>query len=1084
MAQISPNVGVPTVSPDATPGNDYQNVRASPEQMGGLIAQGVEKLGAGVTKAGDTFGEAQTDDASNNYQKAASQIVENFKSLNGDDRLKAQNSTKKQLDDLYAASRGGLTRADQQVRFDSVNRPYTDRYLLGQISTASIDAANTFNTKVNNDSFENAHSMAATAGTMNNGAGNEATLAVARAKAITAQSKYLRDNGLEGNQDAVNASMEKANSVYASYAEAMAAGSPQGALRAEKFLERPEVIRGLGSGYAIVYNQVKGQAAEAQSHVDNAAADHAVVSGAAPAPQTGTPKQSFFIGDSIADGLKTAAKGQGVTQVGLSPEKVLANINTMNPADLAGKQIVLSSGASNSPQNVGLVADQIDALKGRGVNPADIKVVGVGDRQDFAGVNEKLATIAKEKGAIFTGALDPSNLSADRVHPANYGAVRASSVTPAPIFTQAAAANPAGFSAAGLARTAQIESGGRANAVNGSMHGMFQFSPGTWATFGHGSPYDVTASTEAAQKYAAANSAALTNVLGRKPTDAELYVAHQQGLGGATALFTHPNEPAVDVLTPVYGGNRAIAEKAIRGNGGDPNAPASTFVNLWTGKFNGAKGATPYVPAGGQTMTMPAAGLPAALPPEQEPDPLRTTQSTEDAVYRPDAAPGATDTAMTPPAAPGVQTAQNLNARKIQWIQEQDWTDERKARATQAAELQYRTAAIAAEATAKDKTEKNNAAANDYVSEMMKGPSTDIVGRIANDQRITSFETRKALWDLALKSSGENNPAVYGKGFNDVYQKILLPPGDPNRISDPTDVLKRGADGGDLTFSGTQKLLTIMNESRKSVDGDGIHQVKGAAYNNAKRYLSFEEDTGFGTKIRDPKGEQLFDTKFTPMFEAAFDNWTVKQGKDPYEFPLFDPKKMDEFLQKIRPKAQRDADRLGALGESPAAAEAPNAPLPPAPQGIDQAKWAPIVSQPPVGKNGVIAHNAWANIVSGMVDDPAKNVPLWNASAFVRNGAPRGEAVLSKLGIPYESKGRPEDVGAEPPPGLQAGPLPREKSQYEIEDEAAKERRGTWWAARKAELSNLFASPDWKNMSPEEFHRLVGIPKPKIDEGR
>lgn len=138
-------------------------------------------------------------------------------------------------------------------------------------------------------------------------------------------------------------------------------------------------------------------------------------------PSSGNaPNPNYFIGDSIANGYQTAAGGKGMTQTGASPQKVLDNIAGLNPADLAGKNIVLSGGASNDTANVGLVAQQIAALKAKGVDPANISVVGVGTRADFAGVNDKLAAIAAASGAHWTGPLEQGNLAADQVHPKEY----------------------------------------------------------------------------------------------------------------------------------------------------------------------------------------------------------------------------------------------------------------------------------------------------------------------------------------------------------------------------------------------------------------------------------------------------------------------------------------------------------------------------------------------------------------------------------------------------------------------------------------------------------------------------------------
>lgn len=138
-----------------------------------------------------------------------------------------------------------------------------------------------------------------------------------------------------------------------------------------------------------------------------------------------------------------------------------------------------------------------------------------------------------------------------------------------------------GFSPDGLARTAQIESHGDPNAKNPSgAKGLTQFMDSTWAKYGVGSPYDPAQSLAAAQRYSADNAKTLTQNLGRAPTDAELYLAHQQGAGGASKLLSNPTVRAGDL----------VGDNAIRANGGDPNKPASAFTSMWIEKFGQTKG--------------------------------------------------------------------------------------------------------------------------------------------------------------------------------------------------------------------------------------------------------------------------------------------------------------------------------------------------------------------------------------------------------------------------------------------------------------------------------------------------------------
>uniref|UniRef100_UPI0035CF225A lytic transglycosylase n=1 Tax=unclassified Bartonella TaxID=2645622 RepID=UPI0035CF225A len=61
----------------------------------------------------------------------------------------------------------------------------------------------------------------------------------------------------------------------------------------------------------------------------------------------------------------------------------------------------------------------------------------------------------------------------------------------------------------------------------------------------------------------------LSRLLGRAPTDAELYLAHQQGAGGAARLLQNPHANAAQI----------VGSNAVGLNGGNNAMRASDFVN-------------------------------------------------------------------------------------------------------------------------------------------------------------------------------------------------------------------------------------------------------------------------------------------------------------------------------------------------------------------------------------------------------------------------------------------------------------------------------------------------------------------------
>ena len=145
-----------------------------------------------------------------------------------------------------------------------------------------------------------------------------------------------------------------------------------------------------------------------------------------------------------------------------------------------------------------------------------------------------------------------------------------------------------------LAQTAKVESSFNPSAKNpnSSAAGLFQFTRGTARDYGLTNPLDPIASTDAAARLAADNKATLTRALGREPTAGELYLAHQQGGGGASKLLANPNARAVDV----------VGRDAVLLNGGREDMTAGEFARRWTSKV--AMGGDPDMPAPG---AMPAA---------------------------------------------------------------------------------------------------------------------------------------------------------------------------------------------------------------------------------------------------------------------------------------------------------------------------------------------------------------------------------------------------------------------------------------------------------------------------------------------
>ena len=128
-----------------------------------------------------------------------------------------------------------------------------------------------------------------------------------------------------------------------------------------------------------------------------------------------------------------------------------------------------------------------------------------------------------------------------------------------------------------------------------SATGIFQHTGkngvGTWYDLGGTDKdrLDPMRQIQLGVKLTAQNRATLKASFGREPTGGELYLAHQQGIGGARALLNAgPGMSAIDALVPAYNGNRARATEAVVNNGGSVGMTAAQFVNKWQRKFDAA----------------------------------------------------------------------------------------------------------------------------------------------------------------------------------------------------------------------------------------------------------------------------------------------------------------------------------------------------------------------------------------------------------------------------------------------------------------------------------------------------------------
>ena len=1060
MAQVPYAGGTADVQPDATPPDDYQRIEANPSSFGGAIAQGAEKLGAGATDMSKFWGHVQADDASNNAQKEASDLAEHIRTLQGQDALDAQKGAYKSLDDIYTKYRNQLGSPDQQLLYDNQNRPFFDRFIRGQMNTTFIDAGRTFATKTADAGIEVAHGMAATAGSD----GNWGTVEVAYHKALSGEYKKLQTAGMESDPDSVAAAKVKAALVYKSGLEGMALKNPDGALTK---LDDPKIKAALGTNYDATEKSVRESVA--RSYISKAdalsvddptkaeafvraneakfgpsygaaldraheAANRAIGKGggnsawdaaAGGAPKT-TPVSSNaqVYGDSLGEGVKTAYGLSGDTKVGRTPQQVYDTLHALPDGSLAGKPVVISTGASNSPKDVDFARNQIRTAIAKGADPAQLTVLGVGDRPDFAGVNDKLKEIAGQFGAKFQP-VDPSKLSADRVHPASYtGLLGGAAVPRAPgaITTGPAANIDSSIPPEGRALLATIggpEAGGQYNVRYGGAHfdgyadhprikqaiesgpnkggmsdaaGRYQFLGSTWdeakkalgLTDFSPASQDKAAWWLAQRDYHAKTGGDLTAAL--KSGDPEKLAGVAQALHGTWTSLPGGIEEGT-----TSGKFAASYSAALQGKG------ASTIASREPASYS---------------------ARPVATSPDAAPESLETTKPT-DAAFTPPTPP-----ALQPPPPPQtpedvVNAIYDQQSAALAHLKEMGLTPEQmiegERQITQRAAFEIAAAgdqqrAIKAREDAATEDVLGTARKDGYKSAFEK-----LNAMMADPNHPISEKHFDALSTKLAQDSGDPNPKWVGPGYTEGIDRLLADRKDPRHIYSvrqlmelqdprltPKDKLITGKG-----FEELYKRMTVLDKNEGEAGQQELYKQGLAALEHKLNGGEINPLTG---KSTNPYGLEIFQTAGVARYNAAFTAWqqAVKAGKaDPTDFSLSDPKKLDAFATSIYPPSQRAYDHMRA-GTEMSGDQA----LPAMAEGANPDGFMSVVDMAKSNKTGFAAS------LDKLASDPAKYAPIWD-----REGTGKvisAQAALQKMGVSYTPPQRspitPED--AKVPTGL------------------------------------------------------------------
>ena len=576
-----------------------------------------------------------------------------------------------------------------------------------------------------------------------------------------------------------------------------------------------------------------------------------------------------------------------------------------------------------------------------------------------------------------------------------------------------------------LRRTAMIESSGGRASTN-----VFQFIKST----AQGMKVDVNnldSNTDGAARLQLENKAALTRSLGRAPTPAELYLAHQQGAGGAAALLRHPELPAEEALQAA-GVPPDTALNAITGNGGKRGMSAGDFVNMWAQKFDGSTPASSISPTA--RMVVQREWNNYALP-GQNPgnagdvldvnnrivtdlrmktgaDPARFAVAYYSGLSNV-AAPGSPTPYKTDWAGPDGQktSAYVANTRAlldqskadvVQQILDQKLPPRVERAALQATNQHYNALALAANVKTQAQTREDQDAAAEWMRTILSGDvDPTLPDQILKDQRLHNPTTIHTLHGLSLKALGQD-PTHYTPMFLDALARVT-DLDRPDRITDVGQLYsmvtpRPGPDGKPqptLSLQDVAQLEHVMTGTKKNPDQIAVNQTQQALLKYAQDLFLKNRETfpGSGHFVTDPEMSQLFHGRFLPRFFSQYNDFMKDARAKPWDF--LNEQKINEIANSVMPQAERTRRQLLFNGgPAPTPTDQSTLPPPPAPPtadengepwgDVDAGKWKVLMTTPPAIGGARMDRGKWAEAIQRILTNP-KLIP-----AFDEKFAPSG----------------------------------------------------------------------------------------------
>jgi hypothetical protein len=266
------------------------------------------------------------------------------------------------------------------------------------------------------------------------------------------------------------------------------------------------------------------------------------------------------------------------------------------------------------------------------------------------------------------------------------------------------------------------------------------------------------------------------------------------------------------------------------------------------------------------------------------------------------------------------------------FIQRQKLAREMEARRQEAARLK-------AEQQAREATETR------FIKQLVADPTKlsafDIANSNLKPSEMLPWVRPGGILEQAIKEDASRDEKTYGAGFLDLFNRLHLADGDPNKITDP-DVFNDHV-GKDLTVAGLAQLRQELT-GKRTLDGQIEAELKKSLVETARRTL-----TGSVFGLRDPNGDtqvQRFMAAFLPEYDRQ-----RAAGKTPVQ--LLDPDSPDYLGKSIKQLKRRpevfmkdliDENGPAALGHGVPGLSEPSTAAPAAPASAAAAQPAGLVT--------------------------------------------------------------------------------------------------------------------------------------------